>query len=110
MFADRVYALVALIPEGRVVSYGQLAHMAGRPGYARMVGQLMGRAAVPNLPYHRVVKTDGSLCEGYEFGVRGIQREMLRAEGVPFTEQGRVDMRHAVWKGLSDMNPLNLKA
>ncbi|MDL2319219.1 methylated-DNA--[protein]-cysteine S-methyltransferase [Eubacteriales bacterium OttesenSCG-928-A19] len=98
-FREDVYALVGRIPEGRVASYGQLARMAGRPRSARIVGQLMSRSDGRPLPYHRVVKADGSLCEGYEFGVMGAQRELLRMEGVSFLADGRVDMRACCWDG-----------
>lgn len=99
-FKEDVFALVARIPPGRVASYGQLALMAGRPRSARIVGQLMSRHTQGRaLPCHRVVKSDGSLCEGYEFGIVGLQRELLRSEGVHFLPDGRVDMRQARWDG-----------
>lgn len=99
-FKKDVFALVARIPEGRVASYGQLSHMAGRPRSARIVGQLMSRhTGGQSLPCHRVVKADGSLCEGYEFGVMGLQRMLLREEGVSFLPDGRVDMAACRWDG-----------
>lgn len=99
-FKQDIFDLVARIPEGKVASYGQLSLMAGRPRSARIVGQIMSRyAGGRGLPCHRVIKSDGSLCEGYEFGVMGLQRELLRSEGVPFTADGRVDMKTARWNG-----------
>lgn len=104
-FKEDVFALVAQIPEGKVASYGQLSLMAGRPRSARIVGQIMSRYADGrNLPCHRVIKTDGSLCEGYEFGVMGAQREMLRIEGVSFLPDGRVDMKACRWDGVAQRN------
>lgn len=95
-----VYALVARIPKGRVATYGQLARMAGRPRAARVVGQIMARyAGGRGLPCHRVIRQDGTLCEEYEFGVKGLQRELLRAEGVPFLPDGRVDVAGCQWDG-----------
>lgn len=100
-FKQDVYDLVARIPAGKVASYGQLSLMAGRPRSARIVGQIMSRyAAGQGLPCHRVVKADGSLCEGYEFGVIGAQRELLRMEGVRFLDDGRVDMKACRWDGV----------
>lgn len=97
-FKEDVFALVARIPQGKVASYGQLAILAGRPRAARVVGQLMSRHTEGRaLPCHRVVKRDGSLCEGHVFGM--LQCEALRVEGVPFLADGRVDMRTACWDG-----------
>ena len=52
-----------------------------------------------NTPCHRVVFKDGSLCKGYVFGGPGIQREKLKAEGVRFLPDGRVDMKACGWFG-----------
>lgn len=90
-FNQTVYGLVAKIPKGNVVSYGQLAFMAGSPRASRIVGALMAR--VPEglgLPCHRVVYSDGSLCKGNEFGGYDVQRQMLEAEGVAFDIDGKV--------------------
>lgn len=98
-FRADVLALVARIPEGKVASYGQLALLAGRPRSARIVGQIMGRYTEGlGLPCHRVIRSDGTLAEA-AFVTCHMQREMLRSEGVPFTPEGRVDMRAARWEG-----------
>ena len=89
--AERVYALAKAIPAGSVASYGQLAALSGHPRAARIVGQLM--------PCHRVVMGDGSLCPEDAFGVPGLQRALLAAEGVPFLADGRVDMAACRWQG-----------
>lgn len=97
-FRQTIYDLVACIPAGSVATYGQLSLMAGRPRSARIVGQLMSRCPEGlNLPCHRVIKSDGSLCEGTLWG--HMQREMLRQEGVPFKADGRVDLRACRWGG-----------
>lgn len=98
-FRDEVLGLVARVPEGAVVTYGQLAAMVGRPRAARAVGQIMRQGGVEGIPYHRVIKHDGSLCEGFEFAIPGLQRELLRAEGVPFTREGRVNVAACRWEG-----------
>lgn len=79
-FATRVLQLVRLIPLGRVVTYGDLARLAGRPGAARAVGTLMRTATRRDLPYHRVVAAGGSL--GGFGGRPAFKRDLLRAEGV----------------------------
>ena len=59
-FFEAAWSALARVPYGRVVSYGTLAGMAGRPGAARAVGGAMGRNRLPLLvPCHRVVASDG---------------------------------------------------
>ena len=79
-----VLARVREIPEGHVTSYGELL-----PGRARFAGSILSRLHEPGLPWHRVVRADGSLAVGER------QRTLLEAEGVPF-RGGRVDME-AAW-------------
>ena len=57
-----IYQVISQIPRGRVASYGDIAKMAGLPGYARYVGYLL--KSVPtdtSLPWHRVVRSDGAI-------------------------------------------------
>ena len=88
-FFRKVYEAVALIPYGKVVSYGDIANMIGYPRHARFVGFAM-RVCQEELPWHRVVKADGSIAGGDFAPVREM---LLRKEGVPFLPDGRVDMR-----------------
>jgi methylated-DNA-protein-cysteine methyltransferase-like protein len=76
-FQRRVVALVEALAPGEVVTYGELALEAGRPGAARAVGNIM--ATVDGLPWWRVVRADGRLLPGHE----PEQRRRLSAEGVP---------------------------
>lgn len=92
-FSERIYEVVKLIPCGRVMSYGQVARLAGNPRGARAVGFALHRNPQPGvIPCHRVVFRDGSLAPGFAFGGPDEQRRLLEAEGVSFTEDGRVDM------------------
>jgi len=84
-FADRVLRVVARIPPGRLLTYGDVARLAGRPGAARAVGTIMSRAPRPGLPYHRVVAAAGQLG-GYG-GSEALKANLLRAEGI--TVHGR---------------------
>jgi methylated-DNA-protein-cysteine methyltransferase related protein len=76
---DRIRA----IPEGFVRSYGDLS-----PGAPRFAGQVLSGGHPEDVPWHRVVRSDGSLTQGAR------QRALLEAEGVPFRGD-RVDMRVA---------------
>jgi methylated-DNA-[protein]-cysteine S-methyltransferase len=79
-FARKVLTLLRRVPPGRVTTYGDLARLAGRPGAARAVGNIMREAGVPGLPYHRVIASGGALG-GYG-GREGIKAALLRNEGV----------------------------
>ncbi|MCH5184676.1 MAG: methylated-DNA--[protein]-cysteine S-methyltransferase [Oscillospiraceae bacterium] len=88
-FYKQVYDILALVPEGKVISYGQIACIIGKPQSARVVGWAMKRCP-ENLPWHRVVMADGSVVGG-EFAQ--MRRSMLEKENVIFLKDGRVDMQ-----------------
>ena len=88
-FFQSVYAVVARIPCGKVLSYGDIAKLIGYPRRARFVGYAM-RVCPEGLPWHRVVKADGSIAGGDFAPVREM---LLRRESVPFLPDGRVDMQ-----------------
>lgn len=84
-FFETVYAVARTIPSGRVMSYGQIAALAGNRRMARQVGWAM-HACPPDVPWHRVVRADGSIATGDG----DFQRTLLEAEGVEFDGNGRV--------------------
>jgi methylated-DNA-[protein]-cysteine S-methyltransferase len=79
-FISRVLAVVRRIPPGRVATYGDVAALAGRPGAARAVGNIMRDSGGRDLPAHRVVAAAG-LLGGYGGNV-ALKRALLQAEGV----------------------------
>jgi methylated-DNA-protein-cysteine methyltransferase related protein len=83
-FVDRVCEVVAGIPPGTVVTYGEVAEEAGRPGAARAVGNILA-SGVGGLPWWRVVAASGRLAPGHE----REQARRLRAEGVQIVD-GRI--------------------
>lgn len=98
-FNDRVYEIVRQIPEGKVASYGQVALLAGSRRASRAVGYALHRNPYyGKVPCHRVVFKDGRLATGFVFGGQGVQRQLLEAEGVEFTEYGSVDMSKCCWQ------------
>lgn len=97
-FQQEVYNVVAAIPSGKVVTYGQVAFLIGRPQCSRMVGHVMHD--VPSelhLPCHRVVNSQGRLVP---FWVE--QRALLESEGVQFRKSGMVDMKVSQWKFIEE--------
>jgi methylated-DNA-[protein]-cysteine S-methyltransferase len=88
-FAQKVWAVTARIPKGKVVTYADLAHRLKSTGY-RAVGQALHRNPyAPGVPCHRVVGSDGKLT-GFAQGLPK-KRQMLEAEGIVFNGS-RVDL------------------
>ncbi len=96
-------ATIRAIPRGQVMGYGEVAAKAGLPGRARLVARLLGNNDDPELPWHRVLRSDGRIA--MPEGSRGWreQSQRLRAEGV-VVEKGRVrrpkpadTMDEAIW-------------
>ena len=79
----RVLARIRATPPGFVRAYGDVS-----PGAPRFAGAVLAGTEDPTLPWHRIVRADGSLAKGAR------QRALLEAEGVPFRGE-RVDMRAA---------------
>lgn len=96
---ERIYAVVRLIPPGRVATYGQIAAIVGECT-PRMVGYAM--AAVPagsDVPWQRVINAQGKISPRSDGGGSVRQHRLLVDEGVEFDEQERVDFRRYRWPG-----------
>lgn len=94
-FTRRVIAIVRRIPAGRVITYGEVARLAGRPGAARAVGNIMRGARVPGLPYHRVIAANG-LIGGFGSSPN-LKRALLAAEGLTVTRSRVKDFARVSW-------------
>ncbi|MBP8925844.1 MAG: MGMT family protein [Pseudomonadales bacterium] len=94
---ERVWQIVALIPAGKVASYGQVAALAGIPNGARFTGSVLrDLPSGSRIPWHRVINAAGriSLPPGSASAQR--QRELLLAEGV-LVVNARVDLKRFAW-------------
>jgi methylated-DNA-protein-cysteine methyltransferase related protein len=78
-----IFERIKATPEGFVRTYGDVS-----PGAPRLAGAALHDGHGPEVPWHRIVRADGSLAKGSR------QRALLNAEGVPFRGD-RVDMRVA---------------
>lgn len=94
-FERKVLTIVSRIPVGRVTTYGDVARMAGRPGAARAVGNIMQQATRPGLPYHRVIGAGGTLG-GYSS--LALKRALLAAEGLTVTPRRVVGFAKIRWR------------
>lgn len=102
-FRDKVYTIAKQIPRGKVVTYGQLAKLAGSPGAARAVGMCMKtNPDLKTVPCHRVVASNG-LLTGYSAGEGVItKKQMLTKEGVRFN-RNKVDLSVSQWQPNSEI-------
>ena len=96
----RIYAVVARVPRGRVVTYGQVAALAGLPRQARLVGYAMhGLPDGSTLPWHRVINAQGKVSvRSFAGPSEGLQRHLLEEEGLTFDDSGRVSLKKFRWK------------
>ena len=94
---DRVYKAVALIPKGKVATYGQIALLAGSPRASRVVGYALHVNPMPGvIPCHRVVNREGRLAPAFAFGGTDAQQRLLEGEGV-VVEDGFVNLKRYCW-------------
>ena len=101
-FFQQVYAVVEQIPRGKVISYGAIAKILGRPRAAREVGRAM-RYCPERLPWQRVVMADGSVTGG---AYADIRKMLLESEGIVFLPDGRADMKVCMWSGNKSPFPM----
>lgn len=99
-FRERVCEIVKRIPDGRVLSYGDVAALAGSPRAARGVGSVLN--ALPedhDVPWWRVIGASGRLTIPAHLGLRALQRTLLEREGVEFGPNDAVDLVRFRWDG-----------
>ena len=103
-FFEDVYAVVKLIPPGRVTSYGTIAHYLGAKGSARMVGWAMNQAHTdPEVPAHRVVNRIGLLTGKHHFATPTAMQERLEKEGVKVVDDQVQDFDQRFWNPTEEL-------
>ena len=91
-FTRQAIQVIQSIPAGKVMTYGQIAGLAGSPRGARQVARLLhSMSAKYNLPWHRVINAKGEISLQDEAS-RQIQEELLQNEGVAILASGKVDL------------------
>jgi methylated-DNA-protein-cysteine methyltransferase-like protein len=101
-FYEQVYAVVRRIPAGKVTSYGRIAQMLGRPNAARAVGYALSalKGKDHNVPWQRVVNSQGRISIHHRELSGNIQAQLLREEGVDVSDELRIDLDQFLWEGL----------
>jgi alkylated DNA nucleotide flippase Atl1/3-methyladenine DNA glycosylase AlkD len=96
---EKIYAIIQRVPRGKVVTYGQVAALAGLPKRARLVGTALREAQEGlDLPWQRVINAGGRVSSRGGLGVEeGYQRHLLEEEGVVFDAHGRTDLERFGW-------------
>ena len=94
-FTARAAELIRNVPKGKVVTYGQIAGMAGDPRGAREVVRVLNTQK--DLPWHRVLAAGGRITLPGPGGV--LQRKLLEAEGVRFNADGATSLALFQWRG-----------
>lgn len=95
-FREKVETIVAQIPKGRVMTYGQIATLCGSPRAARIVGGI-AHYGNPDLPWQRVVMKDGSLATGFPGGIEG-HKLALESENIEVDTDFRVGVQYLLWQ------------
>ncbi len=95
-FKNRVYELVAQIPKGKVMTYGQIAALCGAAWAAWEVGQI-AHTGPEGLPWQRVVNKQGGLAAGWPGGGRQAHAAKLELDGVEVSADYTVDIQKLLW-------------
>ncbi len=96
-FEARVYQIVAMIPYGKVMTYGEVAKQAGFTGYARHVGYVLRHLPrSTKLPWYRVINHQGKIVLQERDYWR--QKDALIKEGIEFSKADRINLKVYGWK------------
>ncbi|MBU3191959.1 MGMT family protein [Clostridium bowmanii] len=92
-FTKRVVEIIKGIPEGKVMTYGQIATLAGSPRGARQVVRVLHSLSKKyNLPWHRVINSKGEISI-VDYESRNLQKVLLENEGVKFNDGGTINLK-----------------
>jgi len=80
-FKERVLRVVSEIPRGKTLTYKEVAEISGSPRAFRAVGNIMKSNRNPNVPCHRVIRSDGNVGGYNAIGGSKKKKEILKREG-----------------------------
>ena len=96
-YREKVYEIVRRIPAAKVMTYGQIAEMLGEGYTARTVGYVMHAADTENVPWQRVINSQGRCSTDKLLLPHNIQQKILADEGVVFNANGKCDLDKYRW-------------
>jgi len=97
-FTESVIKVIQSIPEGKVLTYGGVAALAGNNRASRQVARILhSMSSKHDLPWHRVINSKGEISLPKPFHY-DYQKKLLLQEGVSFNEKDRVDLSVFLWK------------
>ena len=104
-FFENVWAVVRLIPKGRVTSYGAIAKYLGTAKSSRLVGYAMNASfgQKPKVPAHRVLNRNGLLTGRHHFNPPEAMQERLEAEGIKVKKDQVVDFEKLFWDPMKEV-------
>lgn len=102
---QRIYDVVKQIPIGIVLTYGQVAELAGLDGKARLVGYALFRVEIEtDIPWQRVVNAKGEVSYSIaRCGGDYLQKTLLEQEGIEFNQGNRIDLKKYRWQPPFDL-------
>jgi methylated-DNA-protein-cysteine methyltransferase-like protein len=105
LFFESVWEVVALIPHGKVTSYGAIARYLSTPKAARMVGWAMNAShtAKQSIPAHRVVNRLGFLSGKTHFGQMDLMETLLQNEGLIIEEDKIINFEENFWDPMKEL-------
>lgn len=96
-YRERVFGLVRQIPVGHVMTYGQIAELLGEGYTPRTVGYVMHGADTENVPWQRVINSQGKCSTGKMTIPVNLQQSMLEQEGIAFDAKGKCSLNEYLW-------------
>lgn len=96
-FREKVFEVVRKIPKGKVMTYGQVALLLGKPRGAREVGWMLHSNDRDDVPCHRVVDRNGRLAPNFAFDGWREQKRRLEMEGVKFVDEMHIDLEKSLF-------------
>jgi len=96
-YREQVFKIVCQIPVGKVMTYGQIALILGEGYTPRTVGYAMHAAETENVPWQRVINSQGKCSTGRITIPVNLQQEILEAEGIEFSGKGGCDLSMYQW-------------
>lgn len=97
-YREKVYQLVLQIPKGLVMTYGQIANILGEGYTPRTIGYVMHSADTENVPWQRVINSQGKCSTGKMTIPVNLQQSMLEQEGIVFDAKGKCDLNEYLWE------------